>query len=109
MNRAERRKHLNRITGNLSREQAHKALMEATTKAYKEAVRDTAQKQILVMSVCLRDKFGWNGEQLNRLLDEMEELSDTVNKKRVKVSDLHQIVVEELGIDIVKIGERVDE
>lgn len=109
MNRAERRKLQNKITGNMSREAAQKALMEASTMAYKEAVRDTAQKQILVMSVCLRDKFGWNGEQLNRLLDEMEELSDTVNQKRVKVSDLHQIVIEELGIDIVKIGEMVDE
>lgn len=61
------------------------------------------------MCVCLRDKFGWGHKRLDRILDEMEELSDTVNQKRVKVSDLHQIVVEELGIDIVKVGERVDE
>ena len=102
MNRAERRKHLNKITGSMSREAAQKALMEATTKAYKEAVGDTAQRQVLVMCVALRDKFGWGQGRINRLLDEMEELSDSVNKKRVSVRDLHQIVEEELKIDIVK-------
>lgn len=105
MNRAERRKLQNKITGSMSREKAQKALMEASTMAYKEAVRDTAQKQILLMCVCLRDKFGWGHARINRLLDAMENLSDTVNKKYVKVSDLHQVVIEELGIDIVKIGE----
>lgn len=102
MNRTERRKHQNNITGKLTREEAHKALMTATMAAYKEAQADTVYRQILVMSVVLRDKFGWGHKRLDKLLDEMEELSDTVNKKRVKVSELHSIVVDELKLDIVK-------
>lgn len=102
MNRAERRKYQKKITGSMSREAAQEALMEATMIAHKDAVRDTSQRQILIMCVCLRDKFGWGETRISRLLDEMEELSDSVNKKRVKVSDLHQIVVDELKIDIIK-------
>lgn len=50
----------------------------------------------------LRDKEGFDNQQLRRVWDQVNYLSDSISKRRISVQDLAQVLEEEAGITFGK-------
>lgn len=66
-------------------------------KAKKEAENEAIRIAWAIMFTCLRDKEGWGMVRLRRLWGEIENLSDSIVKGYVTITDL-MTVLEEDGI-----------
>lgn len=69
---------------------------KAKAKAQEEAVNIATEIFFTVM----RDKEGWGVKRLQRLWDEVNELSDSLSRGYVSVKDLLWVLDEEAGIVI---------
>ena len=67
-------------------------------KAKKEAMNQSVICAWAIMFSVMRDKFGWNTEQLQALWDHVESLSDSIAKGYIKTEDLIRVLEEEDGI-----------
>ncbi len=53
-----------------------------------------------IMFTVLRDKFGLEAEQLQKMWDEVEDLSDSVTQGYVSIADMMRTLEEEAGIHL---------
>ena len=67
-------------------------------RARDEAVRETVRFCMVVFFTVLLDKFAASKEDLQRVWDEVNDLSDSVKKKYVSLKDLKTVLVEEYDI-----------
>ena len=65
-----------------------------------EAVRETVRFCMVVFFTVLLDKFAASKEDLQRVWDEVNDLSDSVKKKYVSLKDLKPVLVEEYDIHL---------
>lgn len=69
-------------------------------RARDEAVRETVRFCMVVFFTVLLDKFSASKEDLQRVWDEVNDLSDSVKKKYVSLKDLKTVLVEEYDIHL---------
>ena len=76
------------------------ATMADVDRARDEAVRETVRFCMVVFFTVLLDKFAASKEDLQRVWDEVNDLSDSVKKKYVSLKDLKSVLVEEYDINL---------
>ena len=69
-------------------------------RARDDAVRETVRFCMVVFFTVLLDKFAASKEDLQRVWDEVNDLSDSVKKKYVSLKDLKTVLVEEYDIHL---------
>ena len=69
-------------------------------RARDEAVRETVRFCMTIFFTVLLDKFAASKEDLQRVWDEVNDLSDSVKKKYVSLKDLKVVLVEEYDIHL---------
>lgn len=69
-------------------------------RAKKEAQVNAVETMWAIMFTVLRDKFGWETEQLKKMWGDIEDLSDSIKHGYVSVPDLMQTLEEEAGIHL---------
>lgn len=69
-------------------------------KAKNEAISEAVKAAYAIIFTVLRDKENFTNEQLDKLWREINELSDSIVKGYVKLSDLLWVLKEEAGIVI---------
>lgn len=69
-------------------------------KAKNEAISEAVRAAYAIIFIVLRDKENFTNEQLDKLWREINELSDSIVKGYVKLSDLLWVLKEEAGIVI---------
>ena len=69
-------------------------------RARDEAVRETVRFCMVIFFTVLLDKFAASKEDLQRVWDEVNDLSDSVKKKYVSLKDLKTVLVEEYDIHL---------
>ncbi len=70
-------------------------------KAKKEATSEAISFAWAILFTALHDKEGWGKVRLQRLWKEIEELSDSIAKGYVSVTDLKHTLKEEMGVELV--------
>ena len=70
-------------------------------KAKKDATSEAISFAWAIMFTCLHDKEGWGKVRLQRLWAEVGELSDSVAKGYVSITDLKHTLKEEMGVELV--------
>ncbi len=78
----------------------HTVTQADVNRAKKEAQVNAVKAAWAIMFSVLRDKFGWDVEQLQKMWDEVEDLSDSVTQGYVSVADMMQTLEEEAGIHL---------
>lgn len=73
------------------------ATLADVEKARKQAQSEAVKYAWAIMFSVLRDKEGWGVVRLKRLWDEVEDLSDSIEKGYVSVQDLLETLEEEIG------------
>ena len=73
------------------------ATLADVEKARKQAQSEAVKYAWAIMFSVLRDKEGWGIVRLKRLWDEVEGLSDSIEKGYVSVRDLLDTLEEEIG------------
>lgn len=71
-------------------------------KSKTEAVGDAVEYARAIMFTALRDKFGWDNDQLSDLWASINSLSESVNLGYINVTDLAHTLKEEAGIRLVE-------
>lgn len=69
-------------------------------RARDEAVTETVRFCMTIFFTVLLDKFAASKEDLQRVWDEVNDLSDSVKKKYVSLKDLKTVLVEEYDIHL---------
>ena len=69
-------------------------------RARDEAVRETVRFCMVVFFTVLLDKFAASKDDLQRVWDEVNDLSDSVKKKYVSLKDLKSVLAEEYDIHL---------
>ncbi len=69
-------------------------------RARDDAVTETVRFCMVVFFTVLLDKFAASKEDLQRVWDEVNDLSDSVKKKYVSLKDLKTVLVEEYDIHL---------
>ena len=70
-------------------------------KAKKDATSEAISFAWAIMFTVLHDKEGWGKVRLQRLWSEVGELSDSIAKGYVSVTDLKHTLKEEMGVELV--------
>ena len=70
-------------------------------KAKKDATIEAISIAWAILFTALHDKEGWGKVRLQRLWKEIEELSDSIAKGYVSVTDLKHTLKEEMGVELV--------
>lgn len=68
--------------------------------AYQKGVKDATSAIYASTLLVLRDKFGFGSVRCERLLAEVTNQVDSINKGYVSIEDMKQTVHEELGIKL---------
>ena len=76
------------------------ATMADVDRARDEAVRETVRFCMVIFFTVLLDKFAASKEDLQRVWDEVNSLSDSVKQKYVSLADLKTVLVEEYDIHL---------
>lgn len=79
-----------------------------TAKDLKVIEHDSAMKaidfatsgMIASFALVLHDKWGWGQTRIKRLLDQVDEQFDSVDKDLISIEDLKQTVFDEIGINL---------
>lgn len=66
----------------------------------KDAINYATNAMIASFAICLHDKWGWGNIRLKRLLDQVNETFDCIDKNYVTIEDLKKIILKETGIQI---------
>lgn len=69
-------------------------------KAKSSAVDEAITAVWSIIFTVLRDKEGYSPEQLSRIWDEVNDLSDSISRGYVNVTDLRRTLDEEAGITL---------
>ena len=69
-------------------------------RARDDAVTETVRFCMTIFFTVLLDKFAASKEDLQRVWDEVNDLSDSVKKKYVSLKDLKSVLVEEYDIHL---------
>lgn len=91
MNRAERR----RLQKKGVTAKDLKMIEEASAK---DAINYTTNAMMAVFAICLREKWGWGHVRLKRLLEQVDDVFDSINKNCVTIEDIKKTILEETGI-----------
>jgi len=91
MNRAERR----RLQKKGITAKDLKMIEEASAK---NAINYATNAMIASFAICLHDKWGWGQVRLKRLLDQVNETFDCIDKDYVTIEDIKKAIFEETGI-----------
>lgn len=73
------------------------ATLADVEKAKQQAQSEAVKYAWAIMFSVMRDKEGWGVVRLKRLWDEVEDLSDSIEKGYVSVRDLLDTLEEEIG------------
>lgn len=74
------------------------ATLADVNKAKKTATNEAMTNCFALVFMALRDKEGWGKKRLYRLWEEVIEMADSVNKKRITIDDLVVTLADEAGI-----------
>lgn len=50
--------------------------------------------------IVLHDKWGWDNVRIKRLLEQVDDVFDSINKNYVSIEDLQKTILDEIGIDV---------
>lgn len=70
-------------------------------KAKKDATSEAISFAWAILFTVLHDKEGWGKVRLQRLWSEVGELSDSIAKGYVSVTDLKHTLKEEMGVELI--------
>ena len=91
MNRAERRKLQKKgITA--------KDLKMIEEASVKDAINYATNAMIISFAICLHDKWGWGHVRIKRLLEQVDDVFDSIDKDYVTIEDIKKAIFEETGI-----------
>ena len=104
MNRQQRR---NYAKGKISDKELKSILIaeaaEKSNQLRRKTVSLTIQNYSALIFLILHDKFGFGPKRLQRLEVETQELSDSINKGYLKISDILELLKNECGIDLTRV------
>ena len=61
---------------------------------------DFAARMIASFVTVLHDKWGWGHVRIKRLLEQVDDVFDSINKNYVSIEDLQKAILDEIGIDV---------
>lgn len=93
MNRAERRK-LDKK--NLTA----KDILFIEENSKKQGLQQATSALFASLAMTLHDKWGWGNVRVTRLLKQIDNQFDSINKGYLSIEDMKKVVSEELNIDI---------
>lgn len=64
----------------------------------KDAINYTTNAMIVSFAICLHDKWGWGHVRIKRLLEQVDDVFDSIDKDYVTIEDLRKAIFEETGI-----------
>lgn len=50
--------------------------------------------------ITLHDKWGWGHVRIKRLLEQVDDVFDSIDKDYVTIEDLRKVILEEIGIEL---------
>lgn len=50
--------------------------------------------------ITLHDKWGWGHVRIKRLLEQVDDVFDSIDKDYVSIEDLRKVILEEIGIEL---------
>lgn len=81
--------------------QVHKVAVEEMAKAKSDAIKYASDRLFLVLACCLHDKWGWGETRIFRLIAQINDLFDSIDRDYVSFEDLAQDLEETAGIKII--------
>lgn len=75
-------------------------LNQRLANAHKQGISDGVSGILAATVIVIHDKYGFEKEQCIKLLDEINEQFDSVDKGFLSIDDIRSTVLDELGIDI---------
>lgn len=93
MNRAERR----RLQKKGITAKDLKMIEEASAN---DAINYATDAMIASFAICLHDKWGWGHVRIKRLLKQVDDVFDSIDKNYVSIEDLQKTILDEIGIDV---------
>ena len=75
------------------------ATMADVERAKQEAFKEAVSYAIAIIFTALKDKGNMNNEELLRIWDAVNELSDSITRGYVSISDLRHVLLVEYGIE----------
>lgn len=94
MNKAERRKQEGTA-------QKTKVVAEKMAKVRSDAIKYTSNRLFLVLACCLHDKWGWEETRISRLIAQVKDLFNSIDRNYVNFEDLAQDLEETACIKII--------
>jgi len=91
MNRAERR----RLQKKGITAKDLKMIEEASAKY---AINYATNAMIACFAMCLHDKWGWGKVRLKRLLEQVDNIFDSIDEAYLTIEDIKKVILEETGI-----------
>jgi len=93
MNRAERR----RLQKKGITAKDLKMIEEASAK---DAINYATNAIIASFAICLHDKWGWGHVRIKRLLEQVDNIFDSIDKNYVSIEDLRKVILDKIGIEL---------
>ena len=50
--------------------------------------------------ITLHDKWGWGHVRIKRLLEQVDDVFDSIDKNYVTIEDLRKVILDEIGIEL---------
>jgi len=67
-----------------------------------KAIDYAVSGMIASFALVLHDKWGWGQTRIKRLLDQVNEQFDSIDNDYLKIEDMKQTILDEIGINIDK-------
>ncbi|HQD37253.1 MAG TPA: hypothetical protein PKV92_09190 [Thermodesulfovibrio thiophilus] len=65
-----------------------------------KAIDFAVKGMIASFVIVLHDKWGWGNVRIKRLLKQVDDVFDSINKNYVSIEDLQKAILDEIGIDV---------
>ncbi|MPM95806.1 hypothetical protein SDC9_142961 [bioreactor metagenome] len=64
------------------------------------AIDFAVQGMLASFALVLHDKWGWGQVRIKRLLDQVDEQFDSIDKELLSIDDVQKVVFDEIGIEL---------
>ena len=99
--RAERERAKKTVTYNYTREDLKRAVDMAIGEERRKIIDIAVCQYTCAVAIVLRDKLGFGQTRLLRVLEQINETFDSIDRGYISVDDIVKVISEETGIELV--------
>lgn len=83
-------------------EQIRAYVQQGYTQGRDEAIKKATDYSMVVPIIVLRDEFGFGAKRLEKFIDAIHELYDSIDQKYLNLDDIVKTIKEETGVEIIR-------